>query len=61
MSKFNFIKVAKQYFLKITLRHSCSVVNLLHIFRVPFLKKVNTDHFYLSFIYLNGVCNTNIG
>ena len=34
MPKCDFNKVAKQ----ITLRHGCSPVNLLHIFRTPFYK-----------------------
>ena len=28
-------------FLEITLRHGCSPVNLLHIFRTPFLKNIS--------------------
>ena len=47
MPKCNFNKVAKQSvisiklqsnFIEITLRHGCSPVNLLHIFRTPFPK-----------------------
>ena len=41
MPKCDFNKVAKQ----ITLRHGCSPVNLLHIFRTPFLK--NTSEWLL--------------
>ena len=37
MPKCSFNKVAKQS-CKVTLRHECSAVNLLHIFRTPFLK-----------------------
>ena len=36
MPKCDFNKVAKVKFLKITLRHGCSPVNLLYIFRTPF-------------------------
>ena len=37
MPKCDFNKVALQ-FTEITLQHGCSPVNLLHIFRTPFLK-----------------------
>ena len=37
MPKWDFNKVAKQLY-QITLRHGCSPVNLLHIFRTPFSK-----------------------
>ena len=37
MPKCDFNKVAVQ-FTEITLQHACSPVNLLHIFRTPFLK-----------------------
>ena len=37
MPKFDFNKVALQL-IEITLQHECSPVNLLHIFRTPFLK-----------------------
>ena len=40
MSKCDFNKVALQLF-EITLRHGCSPVNLLHIFRTPFLKNTS--------------------
>ena len=35
-------------FIKITLRHGCSPVNLLHIFRTPFLR--NTSEWVLLYI-----------
>ena len=35
MPKYDFNKVALQ-FIEIALRHSCSPVNLLHIFKTPF-------------------------
>ena len=39
MPKCNFNKVAMQSnFIEIALRHGCSLVNLLHIFRTPFSK-----------------------
>ena len=39
MPKCNFNKVALLCnFIEITLRHGCSLVNFLHIFRTPFLK-----------------------
>ena len=34
-------KIVKLKFIEITLRHGCLLVNLLHIFRTPFLK--NSD------------------
>ena len=37
MPKCDFNKVARN-FIEITLRHGCSHVNLLHIFRIPFPK-----------------------
>ena len=40
MPNYDFNKVAKQ-FIKITLRHGCSPVNLLHIFRTPFPKNIS--------------------
>ena len=36
-------------FIEITLRHGCSLLNLLHIFRIPFLK--NTSGWLLLFFY----------
>ena len=39
MPKCDFNKVVKQLFFEITLRHGCSPVNLLHIFRTPFPTK----------------------
>ena len=38
-------------FIEITLRHGCSPVNLLHIFRAPFLR--NTSGWQLLSLYLN--------
>ena len=40
MPKCDFNKVAFN-FVEITLRHGCSPVNLLHIFRTPFLKNTS--------------------
>ena len=40
MSKCDFNKVAFN-FIETTLRHGCSPVNLLHIFRTPFLNKTS--------------------
>ena len=40
MPKYNFNKVALQLCWN-TLRHGCSLVNLLHIFRAPFLKNIS--------------------
>ena len=37
-------------FIEITLRHGCSPVNLLHIFRTAFLK--NTNEWLLPYIFL---------
>ena len=48
MPKCDFHEVAKQFYMKlqsnfteITLRHGCSPVNLLHIFRTPFPKNTS--------------------
>ena len=43
MPKYNFNKVAKHYcnFIETALRHGCSPVNLLHIFRTPFPKNTS--------------------
>ena len=42
MPKFEFNKVALLYnFIEITLRHGCSPVNFLPIFRTPFLKNIS--------------------
>ena len=42
MPKRDFNKVAKQSnFIEITLRHACSPVNLLHIFKTPFTKNTS--------------------
>ena len=38
-SKFTGEHPCQSNFIEITLRHECSLVNLLHIFRTPFLKK----------------------
>ena len=40
MPKFDFIKIAL-HFIEITLRHECSSVNLLYIFRAPFYKNTS--------------------
>ena len=40
MPKCDFNKIANNFF-EITLRHGCSPVNLLHIFRTPFLKSTS--------------------
>ena len=40
-------------FIEITLRHRCSLVNLLHIFRTPFLKK----HIWLFASWSLGICS----
>ena len=40
MPKWNFCKVVCS-FIEITLRHGCSPVNLLYIFRTPFLKNTS--------------------
>ena len=40
-------------FIKIALRHGCSPVNLLHIFRIPFLKNTSSGlHTRLHLIYM---------
>ena len=50
MPKYDFNKVAKQSnFIEITLRHGCCPVNLLHIFRTPFIKNTLTGCFSHSF------------
>ena len=42
MKKCDFNKIAKQSnVIEITLRHGCSPVNLLHIFRTPFPKNTS--------------------
>ena len=42
MPKCDFNKVAKQSkFIEIALRHGCSPVNLLHIFRTPFFRSTS--------------------
>ena len=41
MPKCDFNKVALSNFIEITLRHGCSPVNLLYIFRTPFLKNTS--------------------
>ena len=58
MPKCGFNKVASN-FIEITLRHGCSPVNLLHIFRTPFSKNTsgwlllkNTDEFLLKLLHL---------
>ena len=53
MQKCDFNKVAMQSnFIEIALRHGCSSVNLLHIFRTPFLKNLSgrllLDRFFLN-------------
>ena len=40
-----------EIFIEITLGHSCSLVNLLHIFRTPFTK--NTSGWLLLYINVN--------
>ena len=52
MPKCDFNKVA---FIEITLRHGCSPVNLLHMFRTTFPK--NTDGELLLSIYLKNLNN----
>ena len=47
MPKCNFNEVACN-FIKITLRHGCSPVNLLHIFRTPFPR--NTSEWLLMYL-----------
>ena len=42
MPKRDFNKVTKQSnFIEVTLRHACSPVNLLHIFKTPFTKNTS--------------------
>ena len=41
MPKCDFNKVAASNFIEITLRHGCSPVNLLHIFRTPFPENIS--------------------
>ena len=48
MAKCNFNKLLLN-FIEITLRHKCSPVNLLHIFRTPFLK--NTSEWLLQSLF----------
>ena len=43
-------------FIEITLWHGCSPVNLLHIFRTPFLK--NTSRWLLLFFFFNVLFNS---
>ena len=50
MPKCNFNKVAYQL-IETTLRHGCSHVNLLHVFRTPFLK--NTTGWLLLLVVLD--------
>ena len=50
MPNYDFNKVAKQ-FIKITLRHGCSPVNLLHIFRTPFPKNTSGQLLLKAVIY----------
>ena len=50
MPRCDFKKVARN-FIEIALRHDCSPVNLLHIFRTTFLK--NTSGWLLLNIILN--------
>ena len=57
MQKCDFNKVAMQSnFIEIVLWHGCSSVNLLHIFRTPFLKNLSgrllLDRFFLNRIYV---------
>ena len=49
MLKFNFNKVAKQ-FIEITLRHGCSSVNLLHVFRIAFPKNTSGGLFLIELV-----------
>ena len=41
-------------FIEITLRHGCSPVNLLHIFRTPFLKNIS-EWLLLEIVRFRGV------
>ena len=43
-------------FIKITLRHGCSPVYLLHIFRIPFPKNTSERQFLQIYAYRN-LCN----
>ena len=38
-------------FIEIALRHGCSPVNLLHIFRIPFLKNTSDGCFFKTVYY----------
>ena len=42
-------------FIEITLRHGCSPVNLLHIFRTPFLKNTYGVIFLLFIVFVGAV------
>ena len=57
MPKCDFNKVACN-FVEITLRHGCTTLNLLHIFRTPFTK--NTSRWLLLPLAFNRVISQNI-
>ena len=54
-------------FIEIALRHGCSPVNLLHIFRTPFLKNISgwlplilTNFWFSRWFSLPADCNNNV-
>ena len=56
MPKCDFNKVASN-FIKITLWHGCTPVNLMHIFRILFPKKISGGLFLENVV---SFCSTNI-
>ena len=57
MPKCDFNKAACN-FVEITLRHGCTTLNLLHIFRTPFTK--NTSRWLLLPLTFNRVISQNV-